>query len=89
MVRFDPSQPQHSKYEMKKEEIRTKKTKTKSVTEVFEEKKSHETVLPEVSKDMLYQVKGNLKNSLHGNKQVSLLSMFGRVQENGKFSKNL
>lgn len=87
MVRFDPSQPQHSKYELKKEENkskRSKKEKTQNAPEILKEKKIEETEVPEVSKEIFYQVKGNLKDSLHENKTVSLLSMFGQTIENGK-----
>lgn len=88
MVRFDPSQPQHSKYEIKKDEIpnkKSKKDKSKKVPEVLEEKKADETEMPEVSKNVFYQVKGNLKDSLHETNKVSLLSMFGQVYENGMY----
>lgn len=85
MVRFDPSQPQHSKYEVQKDETKLKKSKIKTNKdfEILEEKKTQETAAPEVSKDVFYQVKGNLKESLQENKQVSLLSMFGQVNGNG------
>lgn len=87
MVRFDPSQPIHSQFEMQQKSNisnKNKKDKTKKVTEILETKKSEETDVPSVSKDVFYQVKGNLKDSLHETKQVSLLSMFGQKNENGK-----
>lgn len=86
MVRFDPTQPDHSKYEIKKDNISSKKKdKTVKTLEVLEEKKFQETDAPEVSKNVFYQVKGSLKDSLQENKQVSLLTMFGQVTENGNF----
>lgn len=86
MVRFDPSHPQHTKYEIKKDEIQVKKSKkdkSKNMPGVLQTKKSEETEAPEVSKTVFYQVKGNLKVTLQTNNQVSLLSMFGTVNENG------
>lgn len=86
MIRFDPTQPEHLKFEIKKDEIATKKKKKDKtkVQEVLEEKKSEETEAPEVSKNVFYQVKGSLKDTLQENKEVSLLSMFGQINENGK-----
>lgn len=85
MVRFDPTQPQHSKYEIKNDSNPPKKSKekTKKLPERLEEKKSEITDTPEVSKDVFYQVKGNLKDRLQENNQISLLSMFGHAEENG------
>lgn len=84
MLRFDPSQPEHSKYEILKPppEKKEKKRKRKnSDTEITEEKKAEETAAPKVSKEVFYKVADNLKQTFEEKKEFSLLSMFGHRNE--------
>lgn len=78
MLRFDPSQPDHSKYELQNKEPKTTKRKRKDSNSEFNEKKAQETQQPEVSKEVFYKVTGNLKDSLNEKQEFSLLSMFGK-----------
>ncbi|CAH0552142.1 unnamed protein product [Brassicogethes aeneus] len=89
MLRFDPTQPEHSKYEMQKEVAPPKsKKKRRDFEEAFADKKVEESKQPEVSKEVFYKVTENLKETLHGEKPgFSLLGMFGKnedVEENGE-----
>lgn len=76
MLRFDPSKPDHSKFEMKEKKHACK----------WEEMNNKETTIPpvEVSKEKFFKVDRNLKESLKENKSFSLLSMFGTAEEKGK-----
>lgn len=86
MLRFDPSQPQHAKYELKKSEKLTKnKKKQRKVSE------SNEIVEPLVSKEVFYKVSDNLKETFQENKPFSLLDTFGETtkeEEYGILSKS-
>lgn len=84
MLRFDPTQPEHSKYELVNEGIQKKSGKKKRELEMVNEKKQEEKDQPYVSKEVFYKVKENLKESLHEEKGFSLLNMFGTVDEKGK-----
>lgn len=78
MLRFDPSKPEHSKFEMTKQKHSSKR----------EEINNKETIEPpvEVSKEKFYKVTSNLKESLKANQDFSLLSMFGTVEEKSKYN---
>ncbi|CAG9863184.1 unnamed protein product [Phyllotreta striolata] len=83
MLRFDPSQPEHSKYEIPKAapEKKSKRKRKNSEAEVTDEKKQEEKAAPEVSKEVFFQVSDNLKQTFEEQKEFSLLSMFGQQPE--------
>ncbi|CAG9835348.1 unnamed protein product [Diabrotica balteata] len=84
MLRFDPSQPEHSKYEIPKSTMDKKEKKRKrkdSETEMIEEKKVEEKEAPEVSKEVFFKVSDDLKETFEEKKEFSLLSMFGRHED--------
>lgn len=83
MLRFDPTQPEHSKYEIANEKIKKDKIKTKMVSETVNEKKQEEKEIPTVSKELFYKLNENLKESLQEEKGFSLLNMFGTADEKG------
>lgn len=85
MLRFDPSQPEHSKYELKNEQS-SKKTKKRRREDVEEPEKP-----PEVSKEVFYKVTDNLKETFQESQGFSMLSKFGRVenQEKGRHTLKL
>nr|XP_023016881.1 nucleolar protein 8 [Leptinotarsa decemlineata] len=80
MLRFDPSQPEHSKYEIPKGE-KMKKKNRKYDDDLLEEKKVEEKEAPEVSKEIFYKVPDNFKETLQTNNEFSFMSMFGKPQE--------
>ncbi|GJQ76196.1 hypothetical protein Trydic_g1939 [Trypoxylus dichotomus] len=75
MVRFDPANPEHSKYVLKQEDQVKEKPKKKkelvSTTTIKEDER------PVVSKKTFYEVEDNLKQALEQDKPFSLLSLFG------------
>lgn len=73
MLRFDPTKPEHSQYEVAKEVAEPKSKKKKVEPETGTEEKTR----AEVSKEQFYNVESNLKEALHDNRQFSLLDMFG------------
>ncbi|XP_018579304.1 probable RNA-binding protein CG14230 isoform X2 [Anoplophora glabripennis] len=83
MLRFDPTQPEHSKFELKNEAKKEKKRRKRenSETDVLNEKKQEEKEVPEVSKEVFYKVTDDLKDSLKEKHEFSLLSMFGKADE--------
>ncbi|XP_072389078.1 probable RNA-binding protein CG14230 [Diabrotica undecimpunctata] len=84
MLRFDPSQPEHSKYEIPKSIMDKKEKKRKrkdSETEMIEEKKVEEKEAPEVSKEVFFKISDDLKETFEEKKEFSLLSMFGRHED--------
>lgn len=82
MMRFDPTQPEHSKFEVKEQITEKKKQKRKNLIVEENEKKAEEFQKPVVSKDTFYQVATDLKTSLENKQQeFSLLSMFNRTQQ--------
>ncbi|XP_056645944.1 probable RNA-binding protein CG14230 [Diorhabda sublineata] len=84
MLRFDPSQPEHSKFVIPKplpEKKEQKRKRKNSDTEITEEKRAEEKAPPEVSKEVFYKVVDNLKQSFEEKKEFSLLSMFGHHDE--------
>ncbi|KAJ8972312.1 hypothetical protein NQ314_000227 [Rhamnusium bicolor] len=85
MLRYDPTQPEHSKYEIKKELGKQKKRKrNESEIEIFNEEKQDEKEVPIVSKEIFYKVRDNLKESLDEKQEFSLLSIFGKKDERGR-----
>ncbi|KAG5897302.1 hypothetical protein JTB14_011465 [Gonioctena quinquepunctata] len=82
MLRFDPSQPEHSKYEMPLVEKKKKSKEKNRDNDLLSEKKREEKEVPEVSKEVFYKVTDNLKESLQEKQEFSLLGMFGKTQEN-------
>jgi len=83
MLRFDPSQPEHSKYEVK-EPVGQEKTKVKLRHDSEKEtgaKPVEEAPIPEVSKDTFYKVAVDLKDALHEKQEFSLASLFSKAIE--------
>lgn len=72
MLRFDPSQPEHSKYEVQPPKVEKKKQKVKKVVVT-----SEVAPQPEVSKETFYTVQTDLKQSLYGSEGFSLSKLFG------------
>ncbi|KAB0803847.1 hypothetical protein PPYR_00817 [Photinus pyralis] len=72
MLRFDPSQPEHSKYEVQPRKVETKKQKVKKVVVTREVAPQ-----PEVSKETFYTVESDLKQSLYSSEGFSLSKLFG------------
>lgn len=68
MLRFDPTKPEHSRYEVEKKIAGKKKAEPETIAE---------ETRAEVSKEQFYRVESNLKEALHDNQQFSLLDMFG------------
>ncbi|CAH1163914.1 unnamed protein product [Phaedon cochleariae] len=84
MLRFDPTQPEHSKYEIPKPEKKEKRKRKNSENDILNEKKQEEKDMPEVSKEVFYKVTNDLKETLEEKKEFSLLSMFGHTEETEK-----
>ncbi|KAK5648978.1 hypothetical protein RI129_003870 [Pyrocoelia pectoralis] len=77
MLRFDPSQPEHSQYEVRPDKVEKLKRKTKKVVN-----KTEVTPQPEVSKETFYTVESDLKQTLYGSEGFSFSKLFGdRVNE--------
>ncbi|KAL3287419.1 hypothetical protein HHI36_001891 [Cryptolaemus montrouzieri] len=74
MKRFDPSQPDHVKFEMKKEEKKLANKKKKEAP--MNDKKVDDKDEPEVSKEIFYEISHDLKNTFQEDKGFSLLSTF-------------
>ncbi|XP_015187862.1 PREDICTED: probable RNA-binding protein CG14230 [Polistes dominula] len=78
MIRYDPTEDQHKKYELTKEEItssvKTKKKKKKE--EIAEDTNKDEPVV--VSKDIYYSVSNSLSKSLNQPGEFSLLKTYGK-----------
>lgn len=83
MLRFDPSQPEHTKYEIPKvaSERKEKRKRKNSDTEIMTEKRQEEKIAPEVSKEVFFSVSDNLKQTFEEKKEFSLLSMFGQYND--------
>ncbi|GLV40116.1 uncharacterized protein CBL_03736 [Carabus blaptoides fortunei] len=82
MLRFDPSKPEHSKFEIKEIDVKEKsKMKEKAVGKELAEETNNEEPQVEVSKETFYKVTANLKQSLQQNEGFSLLNMFGTAEE--------
>jgi len=78
MLRFDPSQPEHSQLEMTITGTDVKKRKNKKLKNEGEEEKQQE---PDVSKEVFYKLTDNLKETFEEKQQFSLLSMFGKKED--------
>ncbi|CAG9764506.1 unnamed protein product [Ceutorhynchus assimilis] len=74
MLKFDPSQPEHSNLELTIAEPERKKKKKDKIAE--EEQQG-----PEVSKEVFYKVPETLKETFAEKPSFSLLSMFGKATE--------
>lgn len=75
MLRFDPTQPEHSKYEIK-EDLTVKKKKKKKVDD--QSNVANNDIIPNVSKDTFYKVSEGLKDIFQEKQEFSLLSMFNQ-----------
>ncbi|KRT78311.1 hypothetical protein AMK59_8187, partial [Oryctes borbonicus] len=87
MVRFDPSNPEHSKYILKQAEPvkeKLKKKKEQLVSSTIDK----EGQRPVVSKETFYEVKENLKSTLEQEKPFSLLSLFGSNKDSDDHETN-
>lgn len=81
MLRFDPTKPEHSKYEVTAEPSTKKRTSKKEKVQaqsVTEEPKF------EVSKEQFYKVETNLKEVFQEKQGFSLSDMFGTKLRNEK-----
>lgn len=78
MIRYDPTEDQHKKYELTKEEIKysVKTKKKKKKEEIAEETNKDEPVT--VSKDIYYSVSNSLNKSLNQPGEFSLLKTYGK-----------
>ncbi|XP_028981911.1 probable RNA-binding protein CG14230 [Diachasma alloeum] len=72
MIRYDPTQDDHQKHELQKEEPQPKKKKRKAKEAVVEEEKP----IP-VSTETFYSVSENLTETLKAPEEFSLLQRFG------------
>lgn len=79
MLRFDPSQPEHTKFEIKEAPKEKKKKKRKTGMEA-----DSSNVEPEVSKEKFYEVSEGLKDVFKEKQEFSLLSMFSQQLESSK-----
>ena len=75
MVRYDPEDESHTKYEIKPEKREPKKKKENKVKLPQEEEQNEP---PAVSNEIFYSVSENLTQSLKKEEGFSLLKMFGR-----------
>ncbi|KAK4884257.1 hypothetical protein RN001_000528 [Aquatica leii] len=83
MLRFDPSQPQHSKFEVQQEIIQVAKPKKKEKR--LPAKQIEEQRLPEVSKDTFYKVMADLKNTFNEKEEFSLSKLFSnRIEQDSE-----
>lgn len=85
MLRFDPSQPEHSRFLAVVEETKdsTKKNKKKNdkKTEIEAQTPSKpEEPRPEVSKEQFYKVSDTLKEAIAQPTSFSLRSLFGNTE---------
>lgn len=84
MLRFDPTQPEHSKFEVKDTiKPEKKKRKLKETSKEAEDKIVEEAPIPEVSKDTFYKVAVDLKTALQEKEGFSLADMFSKELQNG------
>ncbi|KAF2900570.1 hypothetical protein ILUMI_05612 [Ignelater luminosus] len=81
MLRFDPTQPEHSKFEVKDTAKQEKKKKKETKKEV-EDKIVEAVPAPEVSKDTFYKVAVDLKTTLQEKEGFSLADMFSKEIQN-------
>nr|CAI5818044.1 unnamed protein product [Callosobruchus analis] len=82
MLRFDPSQPEHTKYEVQKVVQNTKKRKKENQLKLLESKKVEEKESHSVSKEVFYKVTEDLKECLQEKEGFSLLNLFGKAEGN-------
>lgn len=74
MLRFDPTQPEHTKYEIK--EPPSEKEKKKKKAKLTDE--STVNPEPEVSKEQFYKINDSLKNVFEEKQEFSLLNIFNK-----------
>lgn len=77
MVRYDPTNPEHSKYILQQEPLKEKITKKRKHTDLVSE--NQEVERPTVSKETFYEVKENFTETLKEDKPFSLLNLFGKA----------
>ena len=82
MSRFDPSHPEHYKFEIKETAVSENKTKKKS------KRKFQETTnnVPSVSEKKFYKVTEDIKDVLQAKEAFSLLDMFNERRTTGNIS---
>lgn len=87
MIRYDPTEDKHKRYELTTEEIKSsvKNKKKKKKIEIAEETNKDEPVA--VSKDVYYSVSDSLAKSLNQQQgEFSLLKAYGKdIEETGIF----
>lgn len=91
MLRFDPTQPEHFKFELKNEVKREKRKGKRENSEMnlLIKKKQEEKAVPDVSKEVFYKVSEELKDSLKEKQEFSLLNMFGKADEKGNYRREV
>ncbi|XP_011299971.1 nucleolar protein 8 [Fopius arisanus] len=77
MIRYDPTQDDHQKHELQKEEPQSSKKKKRKAKEVLVEE---EKPIP-VSSEIFYSVSENLTETLKAPEEFSLLQRFGTAPE--------
>lgn len=73
MLRFDPTQPEHSIFEIQNEQVTNEKAKKKK-GEVNKLKEPDVEPIPEVSKSVFYEVTENLKDVFQEKSAFSFLN---------------
>lgn len=81
MLRFDPTQPEHEKFEIKEVATEKKKKRRKDAQNTDLEKIEN---LPEVSDEKFYKVNEGLKEVFQEKQQFSLLNIFNKYTEECK-----
>lgn len=83
MLRFDPSKPDHLKFQVEstKNDTEPKKKKKDKQSKSVKEDQPEENLINEVQQKTFYKVSSNLKDSLKENNSFSLLNMFGDSPE--------
>lgn len=74
MLRFDPTQPEHSKFEIKEDGIVKKKKKKKNDAQA----NNQNDTMPNVSKETFYNVNDGLKDIFQEKQEFSILSLFNK-----------
>ncbi|VEN34181.1 unnamed protein product [Callosobruchus maculatus] len=79
MLRFDPSQPDHTRYEVQR--VVEKSKERKKENQLLESKKVEEKKPHSVSKEIFYKVTEDLKECLQEKEGFSLLNLFGKAED--------
>lgn len=78
MLRFDPTQTDHSKYELVNNEQPPQKKKKRNSEKKIETLEEQDIEQPQVSKDVFYKVNNNLTHSLQDKGGFSLMHLFDK-----------